>query len=171
MNADLKDYRGSEEASRLHLSTAMSERTNDSVTDEQSTHWRPLSPSVTASSFQELTWEKSIAVHFWASWDAYDRAVDVTIQSVASRFNGWVRFFSCDVDDSENFDLCKLLDITAIPCVVIFKSKRPSHRIIGVRTELDFAREVLVGITQSATPAKRSWWKRLFPSHDPRPSA
>lgn len=121
--------------------------------------WRPKAVRLTGNSFQEvLSNEGDIAVHFWAAWNQYDREMDELIQKLEPRLCGWIKFYSCDIDDPLNVELCKELGVVSVPCLVVFRSGKKQAHIIGLQDVVELAAAILEGLTQNPRTSK-TWWR------------
>ena len=121
--------------------------------------WRPKATPLTGDSFQDvLSNEEDIAVHFWAAWNQYESEMDKLIQKLEPRLSGWITFYSCNIDDPLNVELCKELGVVSVPCLLVFRSGKKQAHIIGLRDEMELAAEVLEGLTRNSRTSK-AWWK------------
>lgn len=123
--------------------------------------WSPITPPISKSLFEELAMQENpIAIHFWASWNRVDQEFDETIRSLQSRFDGWITFYSCDIDNPANHDWIKSLNVVSIPSLLVFVNGEKTKHVVGACNEQDLARAVLNGFDYASTTAP--WWKRLI---------
>jgi thioredoxin 1 len=82
------------------------------------------------SNFNEIVNKHPLAlIDFWAAWCTPCRALEPTIEELASEFSGKVFIGKLDVD--ENPETAELFQVLSIPTLVIMKSGKEVDRIVG----------------------------------------
>ncbi|WP_092048457.1 YbbN family protein [Planctomicrobium piriforme] len=79
-----------------------------------------------------LRFNSALFVHFWADWDGNDPVLDRTIQQLMPEFEWRVRFFSCETDNKENWELLQRLNLKTVSSTsVLFLPNRHPRVIFG----------------------------------------
>lgn len=124
--------------------------------------WTPSTPKVRVDDIDELSLlGRAVAVHFWAPWNAHDQTMDRAIQTVREKFTGRIKFVSCNVDLSENADLCRRCRLASIPALAVLVGGDLRRVIGGCRQPAELARELesaLKGNEQSLASKRRPCW-------------
>ena len=139
----------------------------DHPIDEQSAatrvdEWAPQTPLILAAGLCGPGQKgRVIAVHFWALWDLHDKQMDLVIAAIKHRFEGWLDFYCCDIDDPRNRERLASIGIVTVPTVGVFRDGVLVHRVIGLQEERQLARELLTGLTAPTLTREthRPWWK------------
>jgi len=99
-------------------------------------NWKPYTSPLPVENFSEIIARYPVVavVHFWAVWDRLDRRLDAILQEVHPEFDGEITFFSVDVDDEANHQLCRHVNLLNIPALVCFLHGAWHETWIGVRS-------------------------------------
>ena len=90
--------------------------TNTSTTPSATT------TGMTKADFEsKLTSEKLVLVDFYASWCAPCRKMKPFIEEIASEMSDKVEVLTIDADDQP--ELCKVLDVSSLPTLLLYKNK------------------------------------------------
>ncbi len=82
---------------------------------------------------QDLISKRSIVViHFWAKWNGYDPVVGERLEALANEFGSRILFVACDIDNEDNFQICRDAGIMSVPAVAVFVKGKQTMRRIGV---------------------------------------
>ena len=73
--------------------------------------------------------QNPILVDFWAPWCGPCRALKPTVEAVSKQFDGKLDVYRCNLDKERS--LAARYDIASIPTIIIFKSGKPVHTIVG----------------------------------------
>ncbi len=122
--------------------------------------WSPSTPEVRGPAIDDLLRQNpAIAIHFWAAWNGVDPLLDRSIQEILDRFIGRLWFGACDVDLSENAELCGKFGVANIPAIGILVSGRSPKLIVGYRDPQRLALEIERRLYEPKR--KHSWifWK------------
>jgi thioredoxin 1 len=85
---------------------------------------------VTDLNFNEIVKTRPLAlIDFWAAWCAPCRALEPTIEELASEYSGKVFIGKLNVD--ENPETAELFQVFSIPTLVILKGGKEVDRIVG----------------------------------------
>jgi thioredoxin 1 len=85
---------------------------------------------VTDSDFNGIVKTRPLAlIDFWAAWCAPCRALEPTIEELASEYSGKVFIGKLNVD--ENPETAELFQVFSIPTLVIMKGGKEVDRIVG----------------------------------------
>jgi thioredoxin 1 len=85
---------------------------------------------VTDSNFNEFVNRHTLAlIDFWAGWCAPCRALEPTIEELASEYSGKVLIGKLNVD--ENPETAELFQVFSIPTLIIMKGGKEVDRIVG----------------------------------------
>ena len=87
--------------------------------------------------------ELPVLVDFWAPWCGPCRMVAPTVEALAAKYAGKVKFVKINVDDSPQ--TATEFKIRSIPTLSILKDGKVEEQVIGVQTE-DQLSEVLDGV-------------------------
>jgi thioredoxin-like negative regulator of GroEL len=106
------------------------------------TVWNPRSPALDSRDLsQRLNRLSGVAVavvHFWATWNAHDRTMDLLLQEMRVHCPRGVEFFSVNTEDPGNWTLCRDCMISNVPSIVAFVHGARVETMTGLRS-----REVL----------------------------
>jgi thioredoxin 1 len=110
-----------------------------------------LISSVNEKTFQQevLGSGLPVLVDFWAPWCAPCRALQPTIDALASAFRGSVNFVKVNVDDNPH--LAQQYGIRGIPTLVLFKAGKEERRLVGAAGRSAIERLIDGGGTERAT--------------------
>lgn len=89
-----------------------------------------------------------LVVHFWATWNGYDRQMAAVLSNVNDRLHGWIDLRSCDVDAPDNVLWAKSLGIRTVPTVVVFVNGLVRRMLIGMVDEKTLTHEILSALSQ-----------------------
>ena len=95
--------------------------------------WHPSTPAITGPGYDDLIRRHpAVLIHFWAAWNAHDRAMDGVIRAIQGRFAGRVHFASCDIDQDggELYRRFGVVNIPTLGLIVAGAVRKPS--IIGI---------------------------------------
>lgn len=86
---------------------------------------------VSDATFEEavLKAEQPVVVDFWAPWCAPCRVLAPTVEKLAERYNGSVRFYKLNIDD--NAAAPQRYAVKGIPTLIVFEAGREVERIVG----------------------------------------
>ncbi|MGY8767780.1 MAG: thioredoxin family protein [Pirellulales bacterium] len=94
---------------------------------------RQRSPSVVGFANSDLSFPR-LVIHFWASWNCYDRTMDARLSKINSQFQGDVRFRSVDVDRPEFRELCEQASVLSVPALGFFMAGVHVETLIGLHS-------------------------------------
>jgi len=91
--------------------------------------WRPSGApySLTAP-------DRFAVVHFWASWNGIDRAMDSALRSLAFLFDEGFALRSSDFDREENLPLVRKAHVVNLPAIAFVVEGEPQETVIGLRS-------------------------------------
>ncbi|QSQ27809.1 thioredoxin [Pyxidicoccus parkwayensis] len=78
---------------------------------------------------QVLESQQPVLVDFWATWCAPCRAIAPHIDSLATQYQGQVKFTKLNIDDNQ--DTPQQYGIRSIPTLLIFKGGQVVEQIVG----------------------------------------
>ncbi len=81
--------------------------------------------------------DKPVLVDFWADWCQPCHMLAPTIDQLAESYGDRIKVAKVDIDAAK--DLATKYDVRSIPTVILFKDGQVAGRIIGVRTQQDYA--------------------------------
>ena len=89
--------------------------------------------AISAADFIKLrdTANKPIFVYFWATWCAPCRSLAPLVDELATTLADQVHVVKLDVDQAT--ELAADLNLTSIPCCILFKNGSEVDRIIGLK--------------------------------------
>jgi thioredoxin 1 len=74
-----------------------------------------------------------VVVDFGATWCPPCRALEPTIEALAAKYSGSVRFYKLDIDD--NASVPQRYGIKGIPTLIVFNGGREEERIVGASSK------------------------------------
>ncbi|MBT5855952.1 thioredoxin [bacterium] len=94
------------------------------------------------ANFQEEVLNSSIPVlvDFWAEWCGPCRMLAPIVESVSTAFEGKVKV--CKLNTDESPQTAQKMQITGIPCCIVFKDGHEAGRIVGFKPEDTFTEEL-----------------------------
>ena len=95
--------------------------------------WRPSSPAIDPSQFDDAICGDKVMIHFWAPWNPHDREMDANLQKAKARFPR-LRFYSVNADDTAFAPFIDAHHVAAFPALVCFANGRAQGRFYGVET-------------------------------------
>ena len=100
--------------------------------------WQPVSPSVTAETFYDTLANSPAAVlHFWAVWEKYSWSLDVRLQQLRPVLAPQVDFYSVDVDEEANWQVCSRYNIQTTPTLLFFINGNLRDNFVGLRSIIE----------------------------------
>jgi len=87
-----------------------------------------------------LSSDKPVLVDFWASWCGPCLMLAPIVERLAEKYEGKVKVGKVNVD--ENPSLAYKYGIRAIPTVIIFHRGQAVQKLVGVRSEAEYSREL-----------------------------
>jgi thioredoxin 1 len=85
-----------------------------------------------------------VLVDFWAPWCGPCRAVSPIIDELAQEYAGKINVVKVNID--EESALSDTYDVQSIPTIVFFKNGNEVSRSSGVKTKLQFQRDIELAI-------------------------
>ena len=85
--------------------------------------------TLTAKNFNTETKKGIVVVDFWATWCGPCKLFAPTFKAVAKDFASRAKFAKLDVDNAR--EIATKYNITAIPCIIIFKNGEEMERLVG----------------------------------------
>ena len=97
---------------------------------------------VTEDNFQSEVLDSNLPtlVDFWAEWGGPCRMLSPIVEAVADNFEGKVKVVKLNTD--ENPQTAQQMQITGIPCCIVFKNGEEAGRIVGFKPEDTFTEEL-----------------------------
>lgn len=93
---------------------------------------------LTRDNFNEIVKsDKPVLVDFWASWCGPCRMVSPIIDRIAEEYAGKINVGKVNVDNEGA--LAAEFAIVSIPTVILFKNGKEVQKLVGVRSEDDYA--------------------------------
>ncbi|MFM7678045.1 MAG: thioredoxin [Roseiflexaceae bacterium] len=89
---------------------------------------------------QVLQSKLPVLVDFWAPWCGPCRAVSPVIDELAQEYAGKINVVKVNID--EDAALSDTYDVQSIPTIVFFKDGEEVSRSSGVKTKLQFQRDI-----------------------------
>lgn len=116
------------------------------------TSQRSNSPATTAANnmadsvfeSQVLQSDLPVLVDFWAPWCGPCKAIAPVIDELAQEYAGKINVVKINID--ENAALSDTYDVQSIPTIVFFKNGSEVARSNGVKTKLQFQRDIELAI-------------------------
>ena len=81
--------------------------------------------------------DRPVLVDFWADWCQPCHMLAPTIDQLAESYGDRIKVAKVDIDVAK--ELATKYDVRSIPTVILFKDGEVAGRIIGVRTQQDYA--------------------------------
>ena len=95
--------------------------------------WSPAIAAVVPKDFDRAVAKHPVVVvHFWASWDAYDRQMDTWLRSLRPQFEPRVTLLSFDTGPEEAWGVCRRLGLSNLPALVCFVGGQHHDTRIGL---------------------------------------
>ena len=90
---------------------------------------------VSDSTFERdvLASEQTVVVDFWAAWCGPCRMLEPTVNQLAEKFSGSVRFYKLNID--ENSSVTQRYGVKGIPTLIIFNGGKEAERVVGVSSK------------------------------------
>jgi len=106
----------------------------------------PVSAGMGESNFAQnvLQSDLPVLVDFWAPWCGPCRAVSPIIDELAQEYAGKINVVKVNID--EESALSDTYDVQSIPTIVFFKNGNEVSRSSGVKTKLQFQRDIEMAI-------------------------
>ena len=106
----------------------------------------PASAGMGESNFAQnvLQSDLPVLVDFWAPWCGPCRAVSPIIDELAQEYAGKINVVKVNID--EESALSDTYDVQSIPTIVFFKNGNEVSRSSGVKTKLQFQRDIEMAI-------------------------
>lgn len=87
--------------------------------------------TITAKDFNTEIKKGVVVVDFWATWCGPCKMMAPVFTDVAKQFASRARFAKLDVDGAR--EIASSYNITAIPCIIIFKNGKEQDRLVGYK--------------------------------------
>ena len=81
-----------------------------------------------------------VLVDFWAEWCGPCKMMHPVLDAISDQFSGKVKVYKMDTDANPNTP--GEYRISGIPCFILFKNGEESARIVGYKSQDDFANEL-----------------------------
>lgn len=101
--------------------------------------WQPATPAVDAASLPRLLrTHRVVVLHFWAAWNAHDRAMDETLRRVSPDFAGKVEFRAMDTESPANWAfILQQKGIVNLPALALYVKGIRADVLVGLRSRRD----------------------------------
>ena len=100
--------------------------------------WLPAVAAVLPEDFDRaITNNPVVVVHFWASWNAYDRQMDAWLWTLRPQFEPRVTLLSFDTGPEEAWGVCRRLGLSNLPALVCFVGGQHHATRLGSRAEVE----------------------------------
>lgn len=94
--------------------------------------------NINKQNFNELiNSEKPIVIDFWANWCGPCKILSPVFEKISEELSGMFIFGKLNIDEEGNDEICKALNLRAIPTIKVFKNGEEIGRKVGVSTEKD----------------------------------
>ena len=95
--------------------------------------WLPHTPALQIAELPDILAQNPVVIlHFWAIWDLHDRTMDAYLQEVIPQFEKRIAFYSVNVDEESNHELCRQCHILSIPALGCFVKGEWYEASVGV---------------------------------------
>lgn len=84
--------------------------------------------------------EQTVVVDFWAAWCGPCRMLEPTVNQLAEKFSGSVRFYKLNID--ENSSVTQRYGVKGIPTLIIFNGGKEAERVVGVSSKEALSRTI-----------------------------
>ncbi|HEY3321483.1 MAG TPA: thioredoxin [Planctomycetota bacterium] len=95
----------------------------------------PVGVGITQANFEKevLKAEQPVLVDFWATWCGPCRLIAPVLGELSTEMGAKLKFANVDID--KNADLAQRFEVSAIPCLILFKGGKEVARALGAQTK------------------------------------
>ena len=113
--------------------------------------WSPAAVAVSPEDFDRAVANRPVVVvHFWASWNGYDRTMDTWLQALRPQFGPRVALLSLDTGPEEAWGICRRYGLLNLPALVCFVGGRYHATRIGLGSRAEVEERLRAWASESA---------------------